>query len=75
MRSAKDYVIMSGFDRKQFQNGRYTIGRMLLDFPFYQCNSGLSYLKKVGKLNVEQILIKNCKKNKSERKPFFLKVD
>ena len=75
LRTAVEYVRAVGFDEKQYNNARYTVGRLLMDFPFYQCNSGLSYLKKVGKLNVEQILIKNCKKNKSERKPFFLKVD
>ena len=62
MRSAKDYVIMSGFDRKQFQNGRYTIGRMLLDFPFYQCKEGKKFLNQAQKLKSETKLISSCKK-------------
>ncbi len=62
MRSAKDYVIMSGFDRKQFENSRYTIGRLLLDFPFYQCKKGQQFLKQAQKLEFETKLINSCNK-------------
>lgn len=62
MRSAKDYVMMSGFDRKQFENGRYTIGRLLLDFPFYQCKEGQKFLKQAQKLKFETELINSCYK-------------
>jgi len=60
MRSAKDYVIMSGFNRKQFQNSRYTIGRLLLDFPFYRCKEGQKFLKQAQKLEFETKLINSC---------------
>ncbi len=62
MRSAKDYVIMSGFDRKQFENGRYTIGRLLLDFPFYRCKEGQKFLKQAQKLEFEAELVNSCNK-------------
>jgi len=62
MRRAKNYVIMSGFDRKQSQNGRYTIGRLLLDFPFYRCKEGQQFLKHAQKLEFETELIRSCKK-------------
>lgn len=62
MRLAKDYVIMSGFNRKQFKNGRYTIGRLLLDFPFYRCKEGQEFLKQAQKLDFETKLINSCNK-------------
>jgi tetratricopeptide (TPR) repeat protein len=62
VRSAKDYVIMSGFNRKQFENSRYTIGRLLLDFPFYQCKEGQKFLKQAQKFEFETELIHSCNK-------------
>jgi tetratricopeptide (TPR) repeat protein len=62
MRPAKDYVIMSGFNRKQFENSRYTIGRLLLDFPFYRCKEGQEFLKQAQKFEFETELINSCNK-------------
>ena len=61
MRSAREYVVNSGFDRKQFENGRYTAGRLLLDFPFYKCEEGVQLLQQAKKLKFEKTLIQSCK--------------
>ena len=72
LRSASEYVRASGFDKKQYVNARYTIGRLLLDFPFYQCGRGVSFLKEIRKMKNEIDLIKGCQKKLDEKKIFGL---
>ena len=60
MRPARDYVRRVGYDRQQFIEARYTVGRLLLDFPFFQCDAGENALRRIDRHKVEQNLIKAC---------------
>ncbi len=40
---------------------RYTVGRLLLGFPFYQCDPGIRYLKEVGPVDRKTELIGRCR--------------
>tara|TARA_B100000686_G_C16734327_1_gene942680 strand:+ start:206 stop:1738 length:1533 start_codon:yes stop_codon:yes gene_type:complete len=69
---AKEYVRMVGFNMKQYINARYTVGRLLLDFPFYQCAKGIFWLREIGKLEDEISLVRTCRK--MQKKSLFKQV-
>ncbi len=60
LRPARDYVLQAGFNQSQYLNAQYTIGRLYLEFPFYQCEEGVAVLKKIGKAKAERSSIDNC---------------
>ncbi|WP_282011190.1 tetratricopeptide repeat protein [Nitrospina watsonii] len=60
LKPAREYILQTGFNQSQYLNAQYTIGRLYLDFPFYQCRKGISVLQKIGKAEEEQALINNC---------------
>nr|WP_272908973.1 tetratricopeptide repeat protein [Nitrospina gracilis] len=60
LRPARNYVLQTGFDRSQYLNAQYTVGRLYLEFPFYQCREGVAVLKEIGKAEAERFSIDNC---------------
>ena len=64
LKPARDYVRATGYNEAQFFQARYTIGRLLLDFPFYQCEAGLALLKEVGREREETALVQTCLQNR-----------
>ncbi len=60
LRKASEYVRQTGYDGKQFHQSRYTVGRLLLDFPFYQCDAGRKQLEAIKRDQQEQELIRAC---------------
>lgn len=60
MHRAEEYVRHLGFDRKEYVHARATVGRLLLDFPFYRCREGREMLDSVGRANAEKKLIDSC---------------
>ncbi|MBI4382725.1 MAG: hypothetical protein HY579_01665 [Nitrospinae bacterium] len=60
LRSAREYVRESGFDKKRHVSAQYMVGRLLLDFPFYKCAEGVEYLEQIGAASEEKDLIGQC---------------
>ncbi len=67
MKSAGEYVRDVGYNQEQFINSRYTVGRMLLDFPFYKCEQGVENLKAASKLKFEEELVGRCRQTVASR--------
>ncbi len=63
MRSPGEYVRTVGFSQKEYVNSRYTIGRLMLGFPFYRCQEGIDLLREINLVGEEIELIENCQKN------------
>lgn len=60
LHSAQEYLERVGYDRQAFLDSRYTVGRLLLDFPFYKCEKGRAVLREIGKEQSEQELLDQC---------------
>ncbi|QPJ63350.1 MAG: hypothetical protein G3M70_16280 [Candidatus Nitronauta litoralis] len=60
LRRPVEYVRQIGYGPRQFVEARYTVGRLLLDFPFYHCDSGEKILRRIDRLNAENNLLKTC---------------
>ncbi len=67
IKSAAEYVRDVGFNKEQFINSRYTVGRMLLDFPFYKCEQGVENLKAANKLEYEKEWVGQCRQTVASR--------
>ena len=66
LKMPRHYIANAGYDARQFLNARYTIGRLLLDFPFFQCEEGEKVLAGIDHQEREQELIRSCRKNRKE---------
>lgn len=60
LKQAREYVLQTGFNRSEYLNAQYTVGRLYLDFPFYKCDEGVSILQSIGKVKEERELINRC---------------
>jgi len=60
LHSASEYVKASGFDRNEYVHAQTTVGRLLLDFPFFKCKQGVEILNSVQQAERESKLIENC---------------
>lgn len=58
--SALEYVRGSGYGQEQLTQSRATVGRLLIDFPFYKCDKGLDILKSVHHEDIEADNIREC---------------
>jgi len=58
--TAADYVHAAGYTRDEFIRSTATVGRLLLDFPFYHCEKGRQLLRSVGLENSERLKIDSC---------------
>ena len=61
VRKAADYVGESGFNKKEYVNSQTTVGRLLLDFPFFKCDEGVAILKTVNAERGESKMIQQCR--------------